>query len=240
MLPFPWVVKVTHQSGQSFSLTPLNRKTLTTSLPFSVIGYLETTIQDCIGIRQCNAVSAEESVEATRCHKFSKESLMPVMISLCWHSAHIIVASMELLSIQSVTNTPSEIKIPLDILENSKDERKEVLDHVVGVIINTFVDINTVKYQTPQTSDSDTEVTLKGQACQNTISDDEGEDMGEEMECESDTGEIERVSNGGKGNTPKKDDIFRYGCELLTLGLLYSEYSDAIKEGAGPREFRCF
>ena len=57
------------------------------------------------------------------------------------------------------------------------------------------------------------------------------------MECESDTGEIEQVSNGGKRNTPKKDDVSRYRCELLTLGLLYSEYSDAIKKGAGPQEF---
>ena len=72
-------------------------------------------------------------------------------------SAHIKVASIELLGMQSVTDTPSEIIIPPNILEKSKDERKEVLDHVVGVIINTYVDINTVKYKTPQTSDSDTE-----------------------------------------------------------------------------------
>ena len=42
------------------------------------------------------------------------------------------------------------------------------------------MDISTVKYKTLKTSDSNTEVTLKGQACQNTISDDEGEDVGEE------------------------------------------------------------
>lgn len=139
---------------------------------------------------------------------------MPIMIYLCWYSLLIIVASIELLGMQSVTDTPSEIIIPPDILEKSKNERKEVFDHVVGVIINTFVDINIVKYKTPQTSNSDTEVTLEGQACQNTNSDDEGGDMEEEMEGESDTGEIEGVSNGGIGNASKKDDVFRYRCEL--------------------------
>lgn len=142
---------------------------------------------------------------------------------------------------QRVTDTPSEILIPPDILEKMKDERKEVLDHMVGVIINTFVDTTTVKFKTPQTPDSDVDSSQlsqgKGQACQNTNSDDEGE----HMEAESGASEVEEVgSDGDIRKAPKKDDIFRYGCELLTLGLIYSEYSDTIKEGDGPRVFHCF
>ena len=153
-------------------------------------------------------------------------------------SAHIIVASMEILGMESITDTPSEILIPPDILEKSNDERKEVMDHVVGIIIDTFVDISTVKFKTPQTPpNSDTE---SNQVPQNTNSDDEGEDIEEEMEGESGAGEVEEVSNGDNGKTPKKDDVFRYACELVTLGLLYSAYSDAIKEGDGPRKFHCF
>lgn len=112
------------------------------------------------------------------------------------------------------------------------------MDHVVGIIIDTFVDISTVKFKTLQTPpNSDTE---SNQVPQNTNSDDEGEDIEEEMEGESGAGEVEEVSNGDNGKTPKKDDVFRYACELVTLGLLYSAYSDAIKEGDGPREFHCF
>lgn len=157
-------------------------------------------------------------------------------------SAHIIVASMEILGMQNVADTPSEILIPPDILDKSKDERREVLDHVVEVVINTFVDITTVMFKVPQTPDSDTNSSQpEGQACQNANSDDEDEDLEEEME---DAAEVEEVNKegiaGDNGKAPKKDDVFRYACELLSLGLLYSEYSDAIKDGDGPREFRCF
>ena len=120
-------------------------------------------------------MSAEESVEKTWCDNFTKDSLMPVKISLFVLSAHIIVASMEILGMQNVTDTPSKILIPPDVLKKTKDDRKEVLDHVVGVIINTFVDITTVKFSTPQTPDSDADTSYlshsKEQACQN----DEGE-----------------------------------------------------------------
>ena len=153
-------------------------------------------------------------------------------------SAHIIVATMEILDMESITDTPSEILIPPDILKKSNDERKEVMDHVVGIIIDTFVDISTVKFKTPQTPpNSDTE---SNQVPQNTNSDDEGEDIEEEMEGESGAGEVEEVSTGDDGKTPNKD-FFRYACELVTFGLLlYSAYSDTIKENDGPREFHCF
>ena len=58
----------------------------------------------------------------------------------------------------------------------------------------------------------------------------ENDDSVEELENEQDDGD----------NQASKDDVYRYACELLSLGLLYSEYSDAIKEGDGQRVFRCF
>jgi len=40
---------------------------------------------------------------------------------------------------------------------------------------------------------------------------------------------------------PKPNDQQKaYACELLSLGLIYSEYSDAIREGDGDRVFRCW
>ena len=36
------------------------------------------------------------------------------------------------------------------------------------------------------------------------------------------------------------DQVQLYASDVLTLGLLYTEFSDAIREGDGPRMIRCY
>lgn len=43
-----------------------------------------------------------------------------------------------------------------------------------------------------------------------------------------------------KKQPPASDQRKAYACELLSLGLIYSEYSDAIREGDGDRVLRCW
>ena len=38
----------------------------------------------------------------------------------------------------------------------------------------------------------------------------------------------------------KGDSVHSYACEILSLGLLYAEFQDAIREGDGLRVLRCW
>ena len=117
-------------------------------------------------------------------------------------------------------------------------EKKEVLDHVVGVIIHSYIDISTVKYKEAIGNECSDD---KDQTHNSKDSPVEEEEPDSELEGAEDTDVKMDGTDGDKSeDTPKQDDVFRYACELLTLGLIYSEYSDAIKEGDGQRVFRCF
>lgn len=53
---------------------------------------------------------------------------------------------------------------------------------------------------------------------------------------------IQLPHNPGSTTTlnEQTDGIFCYAQEVLTYGLLYTEFEDAIKEGDGPRVIRCW
>ena len=158
-------------------------------------------------------------------------------------SAHILVASMEVLGMQAVTDIPSETLIPSDVLEKNKEEKTQVLRHVVSIMIDTYVNISTVKYKAATPADSSSD---KGESHHDTnsnLKDSVVEDEESDVDFEvAEDPDIEVDGSGGDKceKSPKKDDVFRYACELLTLGLICNEYSDAIKEGDGKRVFRCF
>ena len=48
-------------------------------------------------------------------------------------------------------------------------------------------------------------------------------------------------NNPGEGTIvdDQPDGVFCYAQEVLTYGILYAEFEDAIKEGDGPRVIRC-
>ena len=90
------------------------------------------------------------------------------------------------------------------------------------------MDISTTKYQTPKANGDQAKDQPELRASSQCSL--ENDDSVEELGNEKDDGD----------NQANKDDVYRYACELLSLGLLYSEYSDAVKEGDGQRVFRCF
>ena len=47
-------------------------------------------------------------------------------------------------------------------------------------------------------------------------------------------------SHAHKGRDAAEDHLPAYACEVLTLGLLYMEFTDAIREGDGERILRCW
>ena len=114
---------------------------------------------------------------------------------------------------------------------------------MVSIIIDTYVNISTVKYKAATPGDSSSD---KGESHHDTnsnLKDSVVEDEESDVDFEvAEDPDIEVDGSGGDKceKSPKKDDVFRYACELLTLGLIFNEYSDAIKEGDGKRVFRCF
>ena len=52
---------------------------------------------------------------------------------------------------------------------------------------------------------------------------------------------IESQSEGeGGDNNQEKDRVLEYACDVLTLGLLYMEFVDAVREGDGERILLCW
>ena len=48
------------------------------------------------------------------------------------------------------------------------------------------------------------------------------------------------IGSSSEVETPQKDHVLEYGQEILTLGLLYMEFIDAVREGDGERIVRCW
>ena len=68
-------------------------------------------------------------------------------------SGHILLSSMELMGMESVHDIPSDSLFPSDLSDLSKEDRKEVLSQIVRVIVHSYVDISTIRYQTPHASE---------------------------------------------------------------------------------------
>ena len=113
-------------------------------------------------------------------------------------TTHILAAAMEILGMETMDDDPSEELFPPDIGALPKTERKELLEHIVKVILNSYVDI--------QSSVSNV-------------------DDKEAVEC---------------ANEESDDKVQHYAKEVLTLGLIYTEFSDAIREGDRERVLRCW
>ena len=113
-------------------------------------------------------------------------------------TTHILAAAMEILGMETTDDNPSEDLFPPDIDALPKTERKELLEHTVTVIVNSYVDI---KSSVSNVSDK------------------------EAVEC---------------GNRESNDKVQHYAKGVLTLGLIYTEFSDAIREGDGEQVLQCW
>ena len=72
------------------------------------------------------------------------------------------------------------------------------------------------------------------------ISDDERRDVLHIL-CQDIVNSFVSLDPGPKSTVSTiEDGVFSYACQLLSLGLLYREFSDSIKEGDGHRVLRCW
>ena len=124
---------------------------------------------------------------------------------------HILSASMEVLGMDYLDDNPSEELIPSDVHTFSKSDKADLLSSIVGVILDTCVDINhSVRCEENWES--------------------------EEIECDDgvNAAPVPRTSHSDV------DKVNLYAKEVVSLGLLYEEFKDAIRYGQGPRVFRCW
>ena len=173
-------------------------------------------------------------------------------------TSHILAAAMEVFGMDNLEDEPCEGLVPPGMDTMPKEEREEVLQYLVGLILDSYIDINHCLLDgdgDPNNSKSD----INGEVSKNNYEHDNsvevsGSQDDEKSNCDDETSkdDIEEGSNieekdtdnTTKSRTSKnKDDedyVKVYAEEVLTLGMIYSEYSDAIKEGDGLRGMRCW
>ena len=139
-------------------------------------------------------------------------------------TCHILVAAMDVLGMDSLDDDPSKCLIPDDILSLSKDQRSVILTQIANVIVRSFVNLqHNIEF-----------VTNEGEKKKSGTSEDSTKD---DSDTENSSGSDE---SGGDPNEIDDDNVQAYAKELLTLGLIYNEFSDGIREGDGERVIRCW
>lgn len=173
-------------------------------------------------------------------------------------TSHILAAAMEVFGMDSLEDEPCEGLVPPGIDTMAKEEREEVLQYLVGIIVDSYIDINHYLLDgdsDPHNSESD----VQGKVGKNNYDHDSsvevsGSEDDEKSNCDDvtskdDMEEGSNIAEKDTNNTTKsrtsrnKDDedyVKVYAEEVLTLGMIYSEYSDAIREGDGLRVMRCW
>ena len=129
-------------------------------------------------------------------------------------TSHILAAAMEILGMSELADVPSDSLIPDDIQHLSSAERKVVLDQITSVIVRSYVDLHH-NIEREAARDDQHPSTREDATKEDSITVNEEED----------------VSQGD-------DNVQAYARELLTLGLIYNEFSDGIREGDGGRVIR--
>jgi len=104
--------------------------------------------------------------------------------------AHIVAATMKLLQMETLNDTPSKQYAPQGDFTWTQpaEERKTTLKQIINAIVSSFISIDFNNQSTPSHSDK----------------------------------------------------VYLYSSQLMTLGCIYLEFRDAIKEGDGLRVLRCY
>ena len=174
-------------------------------------------------------------------------------------TSHILAAAIEILGMDNLDDTPCELLVPKDIHTLPKPDRRAIFDHICHVIVHSYVDLHhsvEVRVQesvidSSKSEDSciesekdtrqDEEEDEEDEADESDGEEDEDKDDSEEDEDEEGEGECPATSaNSNKGDCSQEDNIQAYAKEVMTLGLLYAEFSDGIREGDGIRVTRCW
>ena len=137
--------------------------------------------------------------------------------------SHIIAAAMEILDIESQNEIPEGAECDWMLPDK---ERKTKLDRFCNKLIERYVKVGLLEDNNSDINDTDSDEMESEDECE--ANDDHESELDAVSEKES---EQKSVSNDG---------VLEYAKDLISLGLLYLEYRDAVGEGAGFRVARCW
>ena len=172
--------------------------------------------------------------------------------------ALILNACMQLFGMKSLDDVPCEKYAPKgrDSRKMTQEQRKDLLDDLTLKLIDSFSNFS---FHAAEDDDEDSDEDSGGD--QQGDDGDEGDEGHGSNGCDSggdgdrdaeDDGNCDAEGDGdrdgSKSDTPESnsesdedpDMVHVYGKNLLSIGLFYLEYSDAIREGDGIRVLRCW
>ena len=161
-------------------------------------------------------------------------------------TSHILAAAMELLGMDSLDDHPSEHLLPENVQALPKSERSMILNHICDVVLHSYVDLHhSVEVEDPVSTHSKSTDPSKSKECCTEGKEDSRVGEEDSSKCEETSSEdeeeySERERDSNKGDSKQDDSVQAYATEILTLGLIYAEFADGIREGDGERVIRCW
>ena len=143
---------------------------------------------------------------------------------------HVLAAAKQVLEINTLSDIPKDAECDWMLPD---EERRMKLEKICETIIERFIKVGqeTQSYE-KVTSDEDTP--------QESIASDES-DKESEMETEDESGnESQQKTDDDQSEQEENDTVFEYATDLMSLGMLYLEFHDAVREGDGSRVMRCW
>ena len=210
------------------------------------VGYLEKAF---IWIRPWHVVSTQK-FNATQKRWQGTEKAHHDFFNVVLTS-HILSAAIEVFGMDSLEDEPCDGLIPTDIDKLSKQEKKEVLQYLVGLVIDSYIDINhclsenedksknedDVGHEMRESMTKDEDVVESEERSSSISEDDDNLEISKKNEM-SESEDDEEVMTQNRKRSDDNDNIKMYAEEVITLGLIYSEYSDAIRERDRDRVMR--
>ena len=132
--------------------------------------------------------------------------------------SHILAAAMKVLNIESLNEIPKGKDCDWMLPD---EERKSKLEKFCNAIIQRFIKVGLLEDNIPDTVGHEMEL------------DDESE--ADDHETESDTDS----ENESEQKSVADDGVLEYAKDLMSLGMLYLEYCDAVSNGDGVRAMCC-
>ena len=166
-------------------------------------------------------------------------------------TSHILAAAIEVLGMDDLDDTPCELLVPKDVHTLPKSDRSAILDHICHVIVHSYVDLGhsvEVRVQDPVSTVRDSSKSEDGcnesendtQQGEEEDEEDEHENDGEDEDEDSEGEDAANSTNSNKVDSSQVDSVQAYAKEVMTLGLIYAEFADGIREGDGVRVTRCW
>lgn len=162
--------------------------------------------------------------------------------------AHIVAAALKVFSMATVNDSPSKVLFPEGSCDLDSLQRRSIMMSAIKILIRKYVDI--AYGEKPSQTGESNGVGGEAGACLHGAAQREECDHGGGSGDAHVPGDDQArawphlpVSRGGDGSTnhtPLPDHIYEYACGILSHGLMYMEFRDAIREGDGSRILRCW